>query len=64
MLFDLLKGKQTHPLSYKIRSLSTDQATFEVLPANRYYPRIGLYQTTVGISAAEVHIKHSLFTSL
>ena len=60
MLFDLLKGKQAHPLSYKIRSLSTDQAAFEVLPANRYYQRIDLYQTTV--DAAEVHIKHSLFT--
>ena len=63
MLFDLLKGKQAYPLSYKIRSLSTDQTAFEVLPANRYYRRIGLHQTTVGISAAEVHIKHSLFTS-
>ena len=26
MLFDLLKGKQAHPLSYKIQSLSIDQA--------------------------------------
>ena len=63
MLFGLLKGKQAHPLSYTIRSLSTDQAAFEVLPANLYYQRIDPYQTTVGISAAEVHIKHSLFTS-
>ena len=56
MLFDLLKGKQAHPLSHKIRSLSTDQAAFEVLSANHYYQRIGLYQTTVGISAAKVRI--------
>ena len=54
--------KQAHPLSYKIWSLSIDQAAFEVLPVDRYYQRIGLYQTTVGISAAKVHIKHSLFT--
>ena len=53
MLCDL-KGKQAHPLSYKIRSLSADQAAFELLPANRYYQIIDLYQTTVGISAAEV----------
>ena len=43
MLFDLMKGKQAHPLSYKIRSLSTDQADFEVLPAIRYYQRIREY---------------------
>ena len=63
MLFDLLQGKQAYPLSYKIPSMSTDQAAFEVLPANRNCQRIGLNQTTVGISAAEVHIKHSLFIS-
>ena len=62
MLFDLLKGKQAYPLSYKIRSLSTDQTAFEVLPANRYYRRICLHQTTVGISAAEVHIIYFLPT--
>ena len=64
MLFELLKGQQGHPLPYKIRSLSTDQAAFEVLPANHYYKRTGMYQTTVGISATEVHIKHPLFTSI
>ena len=63
MLFDLLLGKQAHPLSYKIPSLSTDQAAFVVLPVNRYYQRIDLYPTTAGIFAAEVHIKHSLFSS-
>ena len=63
MLFDLLKGKQAHPLSYTIRSLLTDQAAFEVLPANLYYQRLDLYQTTIGIFAAEEHINHSLFTS-
>ena len=64
MLVELLMGKQGHPLSYKIRSLSTDQSYFEVLPANRYNQRIGLYQTTVGISTAEVLICFRLIIQL
>ena len=47
MLFELLKRKQIHPLSYNIRSLSTDEAAFEVLPANRYYHSIVTHKSTV-----------------